>query len=72
MDPTMKTPMTAGDGQGREHDAHCRKPTPPISKRANIGLFYIKNWKLLFEGIDHVLKLPTNKGEFISPTRSST
>jgi glucose-1-phosphate thymidylyltransferase len=40
------------------------KPTTPISKRANIGLYYIRNSKLLFEGIDHVLKQPTNKGEY--------
>jgi glucose-1-phosphate thymidylyltransferase len=40
------------------------KPSTPISKRANIGLYYIKNWKLLYEGIDHVLTLPTNKGEY--------
>jgi glucose-1-phosphate thymidylyltransferase len=40
------------------------KPTSPISKRANIGLYYVRNWKLLFEGIDHVLKQPTNKGEY--------
>ena len=40
------------------------KPSTPISKRANIGLYYIKNWKLLFEGIDHTLKQPANKGEF--------
>ena len=40
------------------------KPKEPISKRANIGLYYVKNWKLLFEGIDHVLKSPPNKGEF--------
>jgi glucose-1-phosphate thymidylyltransferase len=40
------------------------KPTTPISKRANIGLYYIRNWKLLFEGIDHVLKQPPNKGEY--------
>jgi glucose-1-phosphate thymidylyltransferase len=40
------------------------KPTTPISKRANIGLYYIRNWKLLFEGIAHVLKQPANKGEF--------
>ena len=40
------------------------KPSTPISKRANIGLYYIRNWKLLFEGIDHVLKQPTNKGEY--------
>ena len=40
------------------------KPKEPISKRANIGLYYIKNWKLLYEGIDHVLKQPKNQGEF--------
>lgn len=40
------------------------KPKEPISKRANIGLYYIRNWKLLFEGIDHVLKAPANQGEY--------
>src|SRR5262249_32731266 len=40
------------------------KPSTPISKRANIGLYYIKNWKLLYEGIDHVLEAPKNKGEY--------
>ncbi len=40
------------------------KPSTPISKRANIGLYYMKNWKLLYEGIAHVLKQPTNKGEY--------
>ena len=40
------------------------KPTTPISKRANIGLYYIKNWKLLYEGIESVLKQPPNKGEY--------
>jgi glucose-1-phosphate thymidylyltransferase len=40
------------------------KPETPISKRANIGLYYIKNWKLLYEGIDHVLTQPKNKGEY--------
>ena len=40
------------------------KPTAPISKRANIGLYYIKNWKLLYEAIDWVLKQPQNKGEY--------
>src|SRR5918911_3455175 len=51
-------------------DAHgnmtkiVEKPSTPISKRANIGLYYVKNWKLLFEGIDHVLQQPPNKGEY--------
>ncbi len=40
------------------------KPSTPISKRANIGLYYIKNWKLLYEGISHVMKQPANKGEY--------
>ncbi|MEX2153151.1 MAG: sugar phosphate nucleotidyltransferase [Gemmatimonadaceae bacterium] len=40
------------------------KPTEPISKRANIGLQYIKNWQLMFEGIDWVMTQPTNKGEY--------
>jgi glucose-1-phosphate thymidylyltransferase len=40
------------------------KPSTPISKRANIGLYYMKNWTLLYEGIAHVLKQPTNKGEY--------
>jgi len=40
------------------------KPSTPISKRANIGLYYIKNWKLLYEGIEWVLKQPKNKGEY--------
>ena len=40
------------------------KPSTPISKRANIGLQYIRNWKLLFEGIDHVMSQPKNKGEW--------
>jgi glucose-1-phosphate thymidylyltransferase len=40
------------------------KPKTPVSRRANIGLYYIRNWKLLFEGIDHVLKQPTNQGEY--------
>jgi len=40
------------------------KPSEPISKRANIGLYYIRNWQLLYEGIAHVLRQPTNKGEY--------
>ncbi|MEO8193974.1 MAG: sugar phosphate nucleotidyltransferase [Gemmatimonadales bacterium] len=40
------------------------KPKTPVSKRANIGLYHIRNWKLLFEGIDHVLASPQNQGEY--------
>jgi glucose-1-phosphate thymidylyltransferase len=38
------------------------KPSTPISRRANIGLQYVKDWRTLFEGIEHVLKSPPGKG----------
>ena len=38
------------------------KPKEPVSKLANIGLYYIKDWKLLFEGIHHVMAQPTGPG----------
>ena len=38
------------------------KPSSPISRRANIGLQYVKDWRTLFEGIEHVLKSPPGKG----------
>jgi glucose-1-phosphate thymidylyltransferase len=40
------------------------KPKEPISRRANIGLYYIRNWRLLYEGIDHVMRQPPNMGEY--------
>ena len=40
------------------------KPSTPISRRANIGLYYIRDWELLFEGIDATLRAPKNKGEY--------
>ncbi len=39
------------------------KPRDPISKLANIGLYYIRDWKLLYEGIDHVLESAKGPGE---------
>jgi glucose-1-phosphate thymidylyltransferase len=51
-------------------DAHgnmkriVEKPSEPVSKRANIGLYYIKNWKLLMEGVEWTLEQPKNKGEY--------
>jgi hypothetical protein len=39
------------------------KPTTPISKRANIGLYYIRNWKLLYEGIEWTLNYLKKKGD---------
>jgi glucose-1-phosphate thymidylyltransferase len=41
------------------------KPSEPISKLANIGLYYIRDWKLLFEGINHVMNSdPGKSGEY--------
>jgi glucose-1-phosphate thymidylyltransferase len=40
------------------------KPSEPISKLANIGLYYIRDVEALWQGIDHVLQSPANKGEF--------
>jgi glucose-1-phosphate thymidylyltransferase len=41
------------------------KPTDPISKLANIGLYYIRDWRLLFKGINTVMAGPTGKsGEY--------
>ena len=40
------------------------KPSTPISKLANIGLYYIKDVDTLWKGIDHTLASPKQKGEF--------
>jgi len=41
------------------------KPNDPISKLANIGLYYIRDWKLLFEGIAATMEGPKGKsGEY--------
>jgi glucose-1-phosphate thymidylyltransferase len=40
------------------------KPSEPTSKLANIGLYYIHDWRTLFEGIDHTLAGPQSKGEW--------
>ncbi len=41
------------------------KPKEPVSKLANIGLYYIREWQLLFEGIHHTLGIdPGPGGEF--------
>lgn len=44
--------VTDGDGYMQEI---IEKPSEPISKLANIGLYYIRDWALLFEGIDDTL-----------------
>ena len=38
------------------------KPKDPISKLANIGLYYIRDWKLFFEGVHDTMKGTRGKG----------
>ncbi|HYK81735.1 MAG TPA: sugar phosphate nucleotidyltransferase [Gemmatimonadales bacterium] len=38
------------------------KPQDPVSKLANIGLQYVRDWQTLFAGIAHVLRQPPGKG----------
>jgi glucose-1-phosphate thymidylyltransferase len=38
------------------------KPDTPVSRLANIGLYYVKDWSTLFDGIAHVLAQPPGKG----------
>jgi len=40
------------------------KPREPISKLANIGLYYVRSVDSMWKGIDHVLAAPQNKGEW--------
>jgi glucose-1-phosphate thymidylyltransferase len=41
------------------------KPREPVSKLANIGLYYIRDWRLLFEAIRHVMHTPPGpSGEY--------
>ncbi len=40
------------------------KPSEPISRLANIGLYYIRDWQTLFDGIEETLAGPQMKGEW--------
>ncbi len=40
------------------------KPSKPISRLANIGLYFIRDWQTLFEGIERTLAGPQMKGEW--------
>jgi len=44
------------------------KPKDPISKLANVGLYYIKNSKLMFEGLEHLYqkKISINKEYYLT------
>jgi len=39
------------------------KPKDPISRLANIGLYYVRDWRLFFQGIDHALEGPKGPGD---------
>jgi len=39
------------------------KPDTPISRLANIGLYYIRDWRALFDGIADVLQRPPGVGK---------
>lgn len=38
------------------------KPDEPVSRLANIGLYYIREWRQLFDGIRHTLASPPGPG----------
>ena len=40
------------------------KPSEPISRLANIGLYYVRDWETLFAGIEHTMRQPKHKGEW--------
>jgi glucose-1-phosphate thymidylyltransferase len=40
------------------------KPSEPVSRLANIGLYYIRDWQTLYDGIEHTLTQPQQKGEW--------
>jgi len=40
------------------------KPSEPISRLANIGLYYVRDWESLFAGIDHTLAAEPQGGEW--------
>ena len=40
------------------------KPAEPISRLANIGLYYLRDWRALYQGIHWTLGQPKNKGEW--------
>ncbi len=40
------------------------KPSEPISRLANIGVYFIRDWRLMFEGIRHTMAAPPRDGEY--------
>jgi glucose-1-phosphate thymidylyltransferase len=40
------------------------KPSEPVSRLANIGVYYIRDHERMFDGIRHVMESPTRLGEY--------
>jgi glucose-1-phosphate thymidylyltransferase len=40
------------------------KPSEPISRLANIGLYYVRDWRALYQGVHWTLGQPQQKGEW--------
>ena len=40
------------------------KPSEPVSNLANIGLYFVRDWRMLFEGIERTLAGQKTKGEW--------
>lgn len=40
------------------------KPQQPVSRLANIGLYYIREWRTMFAGIEKTMAGPRHKGEW--------
>ena len=40
------------------------KPSEPVSKLANIGVYYVKDHELMFDGVRHVMDLDPKLGEY--------
>ena len=51
------------DGEGYM-ERIVEKPAAPISRLANIGLYYMRDYELMFEGIEHVMASEALLGEF--------
>jgi glucose-1-phosphate thymidylyltransferase len=51
------------DGEGYMQRI-VEKPSEPVSRLANIGLYYVRDWRTLFDGIDVTLAGDQQKGEW--------